>query len=365
MSLTVLNVAYPLAPVGPDAVGGAEQVLSALDRALVQRGHRSLVIAAEGSQVSGRLLSVPAEKGPLDDATRRRAHARHRAAIAEAVRRFAVDVVHLHGIDFAAYLPDSGPTLVTLHLPLDWYPPEALQPNRDDLWLHAVSMAQQATAPPGARLAELIPNGVDIDALSQRHARRGFVLLLSRICPEKGIHLAIDAAKRADMSLLIGGEVYRYADHVCYFESEVAPRLDSRRRFLGPLGLRRKRRFLNAARCLVIPSLAQETSSLVAMEALACGTPIVAFPNGALSEVIEHGRTGFLVKGVEEMADALQHAGDLSPLACQRAARDRFSLDVMLRGYFRAYEALAAMKTAQSRLPIPEVFLQRPQFHGD
>jgi glycosyltransferase involved in cell wall biosynthesis len=364
MSLFVLNVGYPLAPVGPDAVGGAEQVLCALDRALVERGHNSLVIAAEGSQVAGRLLAVPAEDGALDDAARRRAHVRHREAIAEAVRRFPVDVIHLHGIDFAAYLPDSGPTLVTLHLPLDWYPPDALQPSRDDLWLHTVSAAQQAVAPPGAGLTDPIPNGVDIDALSQRHARRGFALLLSRICPEKGIHLAIDAAKRADMSLLIGGEVYRYADHVRYFESEVAPRLDSRRRFLGPLGLRRKRRFLNAATCLVIPSLAQETSSLVAMEALACGTPVVAFPNGALSEVVEHGRTGFLVKGVEEMAEAMQHAADLSPVVCQEAARERFSLEVMLRGYFRAYEALAAMKTAHSRRPVSEVLLERPQFHG-
>ena len=122
MSLTVLSVAYPFAPVSPDAVGGAEQVLSALDRALVEAGHRSLVLACEGSAVAGTLLAVTAEPGPIDETARQRGWTRHRAAIGDALDRHAVDIVHLHGIDYAAYLPASGPTLVTLHLPLDWYP---------------------------------------------------------------------------------------------------------------------------------------------------------------------------------------------------------------------------------------------------
>lgn len=343
MSLTVLSVAYPLAPVSVDAVGGAEQVLATLDRALVAAGHRSLVIAQEGSRVAGELLAVPAERGPLDEAARARAHARHRTAIAEALDSCAVDVVHLHGIDFAAYRPDHGPTLVTLHLPLDWYPAEALRAERPDLWLHAVSWQQHCSAPAGAVLHDPIPNGVDVEELSRPHARRGFGLLLSRICPEKGIHLAIEAAKQADMTLLIGGHVYDYAEHRRYFHEEVEPRLDARRRFLGPVGFARKRRLLNAAQCLVVPSLARETSSLVAMEALACGTPVVAFPNGALSDVVEDGRTGFLVHDVAAMAEAMRRAVEFDSEACRRAARERFSLGAMVRGYFDAYERLAAM----------------------
>jgi glycosyltransferase involved in cell wall biosynthesis len=220
---------------------------------------------------------------------------------------------------------------------------EALRPDRADLWLQPVSLAQKRTAPVSAQLIAPIPNGVDIDTLAQRHARRGFVLLLSRICPEKGVHLGIDAAKQVNVPLLIGGQVYPYAEHERYFAEEVATRLDQRRRYLGPVGFARKRRLLNAARCLLVPSLAPETSSLVAMEALACGTPVIAFPNGALPEVVEDGRTGLIVRDVDEMAAAIARVGEIDPQICRAEARRRFSLATMIGGYFAAYEQLAAM----------------------
>lgn len=343
MKLTVLHVAYPLAPVGRDTVGGAEQVLTALDEALVAAGHRSIVIAAEGSRTAGTLVPVKAETGVLDEASKARAQSRHRSAIACVRRRFLIDVMHFHGIDCHAYLPEDGPTLVTLHLPLQWYAPEVFARRRRDLWMHAVSRSQHETAPEGAQLCPPIPNGVDIDALDRPHANRGFALLLSRICPEKGVHLALDAAHAAGMPLIVGGQVYRYEWHERYFAEEVLPRLDDRRRFLGPLGFVRKRRFLNAARCLVMPSLAAETSSLVAMEALACGTPVVAFPNGALPDVVEHGRTGFLVNDVAEMADAMRAADCIDRDVCRAEARRRFSLDSMTAAYFDLYSRLALL----------------------
>jgi glycosyltransferase involved in cell wall biosynthesis len=340
--LTVLSVAYPLAPVGPDAVGGAEQVLAQLDRALVDAGHRSIVIACEGSQVAGELVAVPRQSGPLDDAAVAVARSTHREAIIRVLSRTLVDVIHMHGIDFHSYMPPPGPpALVTLHLPISWYPPAAMRPDRPDTWLHCVSRTQHDDCAANSRLLPPIENGVEIADRPPPHAKRDFTLLLSRICPEKGIHLAIGAAKRAGLPLLIGGEVFPYPEHRRYFEEEVRPLLDQQRRFLGPVGLSRKRRLLAAARCVVVASLVPETSSLTAREALAAGTPVVAFRRGALVETIAHGRTGFLVDDVEAMADAMTRAAALSPEHCRAAARERFALPTMISAYLRVYERLA------------------------
>lgn len=342
MSLTVLSVAYPLAEVGPDAVGGSEQVLQQLDRALVEAGHKSIVVACEGSRTAGTLVTIPATRGPIDDAAREAAFARHREAVAKVLERRRVDVVHIHGIAFHNFLPPPGPpVLATLHGPWSWYPEEALRPSRPDTWLHCVSKTQHDTAPPGVHLLPPIENGVPVEALTARHAKRGFALILGRVCPEKGVHLAIEAAKRAGIPLLIAGEVHAYEDHERYFEEEIKPRLDDERRFIGPLDFVRKRRFLTAARCLLVTSVVQETSSLVAREALACGTPVIAFPNGAVPEAIEHGRTGFLAQHVDEMAEAIRAAASLDAEACRRAARERFSLRHMVERYFDIYRRLA------------------------
>jgi glycosyltransferase involved in cell wall biosynthesis len=350
VTLTILSVAYSLAPVGPDAVGGAEQVLAQLDRALVDAGHRSIVVARDDSRTAGTLVPVPAQTGVLDDGARQRAWQAHREAIATALRRWPVDLVHLHGVDCAAYLPPPGvPALITLHLPPTWYPAETLSPTRPGTWLHCVSAAQHAACPESPSLLPTIDNGVPVEALAARHAPRAFALVLGRICPEKGVHLAVEAAKRADASLLIAGEVFPYEAHRRYFADEVQPRLDARRRFIGPVGFARKRRLLTAARCLLVPSLAPETSSLVAREALACGTPVIGFPHGALPDTIEHGRTGFLVDGVDGMADAIGLARNLDSALCRRVARERFSLDGMTARYFNLYRRLARPDRAAAR----------------
>ncbi|WP_197094526.1 glycosyltransferase [Microvirga massiliensis] len=341
--LRVLSVAFPSAPVSPDAVGGAEQILSSLDRALVMAGHESLVIACEGSQVAGRLIPVPASDGLIDAAARQRVHAKHREAITHALTRNRIDLVHLHGIDFWAYLPAPGvPVLVTLHLPPSWYPREALSPNRSSTWLHCVSPSQHRMCPPSAVLLPPIENGVSVEEFARaRHAKRTFALALGRICPEKGYHVALDAAHHGRRPLLIAGQVYPYGEHHRYFHEEIEPRLDRHRRFLGPVGFARKRRLLAATRALLIPSLVEETSSLVAMEALASGTPVIALPNGALADIVEHGRTGFLVRDAREMSDAIEAAGNVCPERCRKVARERFSIRQMVDEYLRLYRSLA------------------------
>jgi glycosyltransferase involved in cell wall biosynthesis len=343
MRLTVLQVAYPFAPVGPDAVGGAEQVLAQLDAALVARGHRSIVVACAGSAPRGELVaSVPAPEGVLTPARIAAGQDAHRRAVEAAIARHAPDIVHLHGLDHAAYMPAPGPpALVTLHLPPDWYPPGTFRPMRPRTWLNPVSHAQHLACPVSSALLPPIPNGVPVAALATRVAKRDHALCLGRICAEKNQHQALEAGRLAGMKVLLGGQVFPYPAHAAYWRAQVAPLLGAPHRFLGPLDLARKRRWLGSARCLVSASLAPETSCLVAMEAMACGTPVVAFPSGALPEIVRHGVTGFLVESVREMALAMRDAHRLDPDACREEARRRFDAEAMADRYLDLYAKLA------------------------
>jgi glycosyltransferase involved in cell wall biosynthesis len=231
--------------------------------------------------------------------------------------------------------------VVTLHLPLDWYPSEPLRRASARMHLRCVSASQRARCPAIGRLLEEIPNGVALDLLRPARRKRAFALALGRVCPEKGFADALRAAHAAQFALVIAGCVFRYQEHWRYFEREVAPLLDSRRRFVGAVGARRKRRLLSLARCVLVPSRAPETSSLVTMEALACGTPVIAYAAGELPCMIDHGRTGFIVRHEAEMAEAILRSGELRPDACRRAAEERFSATLMVRRYFALYRKLA------------------------
>jgi glycosyltransferase involved in cell wall biosynthesis len=343
MGLTVLNVAYVFAPVDRDTAGGAEQVLAALDRALVAKGHRSLVVACVGSKMAGQLIATEPLPAEFSDDLRRRAQRAHRQRIEQVLRQYPVDLVHCHGHDFAEYLPAAVvPTLITLHLPADHYPGKVLSEPRPGWYFNCVSRAQRRSFPAIETMLPEIPNGVPIGDLQGRHAKRGFALALGRICPEKGFHLALGAAALARTPLLIAGRVFPYPDHQQYFAEQIQPRLGSQARFLGNLDFPRKRRFLTAARCLLMPSQIAETSSLVAMEAIACGTPVVAFPIGALPDLIEPGVTGFLVRNMQQMAEAIRASGNIDRQRCRNVARQRFSSDRMVKRYLQYYHTLAS-----------------------
>jgi glycosyltransferase involved in cell wall biosynthesis len=284
---------------------------------------------------------VPA--GPITEQQRQRTWDAHRRNIERALASHPVDLVHMHGIDFHEYLPSPAavPVLVTLHLPPSWYPPQVFDGSRPDVHLHCVSRSQQRACPRGAPLDPLLENGVPVRALDCRCRKRRFALALGRICPEKNLHVALDAGRRARIPVLLAGQVFPYELHERYFREVVAPQLDRERRFIGPVAFGRKRRLLSAARCLLLPTLAPETSSLVAMEALACGTPVVGFPSGAVPEIVEPGVTGFLVRDAAEMADAIEACATIDPERCRAVARERFALERMTGGYFHAYQQLA------------------------
>jgi CelD/BcsL family acetyltransferase involved in cellulose biosynthesis/glycosyltransferase involved in cell wall biosynthesis len=340
--LSVLNVAYALAPVGPDAVGGSEQVLSAVETATARAGHRSLVLACEGSCTTGKLFTVKRAAGPLTQEARARLHRLYRAEIARIVAQERVDVVHFHGLDFFSYLPpEPTPVLATLHLPPSWYPSEIFSMQRPATMLTCVSRSQRSDCPQSQVPIEEVPNGIDLGLFSPSGDRQDYGLVLGRVCPEKGIHLALDAAHRAGTPLLIAGEVFEYPDHLRYFAQEIEPRLDENRRFIGPVGWKQRSALLSRASCLIVPSLVAETSSLVTMEALASGTPVVAFGNGNLAHLIQHGRTGFLVHNRDEMVSAIRVIRNLRADECRPDAERRFGHRGMCSRYLRLYSSLA------------------------
>lgn len=352
MSLTVLSVAFPFAPVGPRCVGGAEQVLTELDRALVASGHTSIVIACEGSQPAGRLLPVPCPAAqPLDAAAIAACRTRVQQAIDYALAAYPVDLVHMHGLDFHAYsLPASVPVLVTLHLPIEWYP-NAAWTRFPRYRFCCVSASQRRTCPP-ALPACVIENGVPLPPIPADSPRRNYALVLGRICPEKNQHEALEAGTRAGLPVWLAGQVFPWREHQEYFRRKIEPLLAEqtngpRHRFLGPLGPDERTRLLAGARCLLHPTRAPETSSLAAMEALAAGTPVIAYPSGALCEIVDDGLTGFLARDVHQMAAAIARVPALSSQACHSAAERRFDSRRMVSAYFDLYRSLAAQLEEQ------------------
>ena len=144
-AMTIVNVAYPLAPVGGAAVGGAEQVLSMLDRHLIGAGHHSIVIACQGSSAKGVLCTTHVPPAAFSAGARELAWNEHRATIDRALHQYSVDVIHLHGLDALQYLPPGDvPVLITLHLPLSWYPDALFTARRPHLYFNCVSESRGA-----------------------------------------------------------------------------------------------------------------------------------------------------------------------------------------------------------------------------
>lgn len=351
--LTILSVAYPFAPVSTHTAGGAEQILASVERGLVAAGHRSLVAAAQHSSISGDLFATTLPPGLIDEAARAEITAAHQRSIDRALASTRVDLIQMHGLDFASYkLPNSVPVLVTMHMPPSWYP--------DSIWhlpssvnLQCVSQSQRQACPAEDRQRlTVISNGVDLNPADppdqppeEDEAARGACLMLSRICPEKNLHVGLDAARLAQIPAVLCGETFPYEAHLRYLHEQIEPRLGPHARLLGAVSPARKHRLLAAARCLLLPTLAPETSSLVAMEALAAGTPVIAFPSGAIPEIIDHGRTGLLVQSTDEMAAAILRAPELDRDLCRRTAHARFDRTRMVADYLALITRLVGSST--------------------
>ncbi len=347
MALTVVSVGTPLVPIGFDAVGGSEPIVALIDEMLVNQGHRSIVVGCQGSKVAGMLVPTPAASGPVDAAGWAEAHVTQDEILERVLGAIDADVVHLHGVDTNTQLPEPGPpVLVTLHLSPFSYPDRIRRTDRPRTHFNCVSRFSRRLFPADWPLA-IIANGVPLDRFRPAKTKENFALALGHIRRDKGLHLALDAAKRAGVPLLVGGSMSPFADDARYFEDEIRPRLDDERRYIGVVPEARRIDLLALARCVVVPSLVEEGDSLAALEALASGTPVVARPVGALPENIEHGRTGLFAYAVEDMARALLDVVRLDPRECRLVACERFSAARMAASYMELYKKLAAGASAR------------------
>lgn len=355
---TVLNIAYPFAPVGPNLVGGAEQILWDLDRALVASGHRSLVVACEGSRPAGTLFAVPLPKREtLDEADSEWCRNEFHRAVDRALASERVDLVHVHSMELYGYeFPPDIPVLITLHLPVEWYADQAMSKYKGRGRFCYVSETQKRAGMSVFGDAPVIENGVEVQPIGAQGRKSDFALVMGRICPEKNAHSALEAGTKAHVRVIIGGQVYPYRAHQQYFEEKIEPQLEksgggaASHEFAGPLSPERRQQLLAQAKCLLHPTLAPETSSLVAMEALAAGTPVIAYRSGALPEIVEDGVTGFLVSDVNEMAEAIGKVDAISSEACHRAAERRFSKERMVERYFELYQDLIRERRGPAQL---------------
>ena len=344
MKGSVLYVAYPLLPVTGESCGGAEQVLALTERAMCSRGWRTCLAAAAGSLAAGELFSTGAPAEAPDCFDQRDAEQTRRILAMLRLHAGRFDLIHDHSGSFwrnAAAI--DLPVLATLHLPRSFYPLEAFEDVPGNVSFHCVSGSQARSFSGLPRMLGVVQNGIDLGRFRLSSSRDGYLVCLGRICEEKGTHLALDVAASTGSLIVLAGQVYPFSYHRQYFEREVAPRLErlgARARLLDQLSLDNKVALLRRARAVLLPTLAEETSSLIAMEAMACGTPVIAFRRGALPEIVEDGVTGILVDSVEEMAHAVNLAEQIDPAACRARVEKLYSATRMVDDYERVYASV-------------------------
>jgi glycosyltransferase involved in cell wall biosynthesis len=363
----VLYVAYPLLTVSPESAGGAEQVLWTLEREMAQRGVCTTVAASERSSVTGELFSTGEPCSTPDDLERR--NREHQERVLELIdwrtsQGEAFDLIHdMSGSFWGRAAQIQAPVLATLHLPRDFYSPRLFEEVAPNVSFNCVSATQAKSFAGLDAIAGSVGNGIDLDRFAvapgldsegeNAAAARGGLLWLGRICPEKAPHLALEIAQRASIAITLAGQVYPFSYHRRYFDDEVAWRLRKMPEacFLESPSVKQKTELLRSAQAVLATSQVDETSSLVAMEAAASGTPVIAFARGALTEVVSEGVTGFLAQGVDEAVQALQRLHEIESAACRQHARDHFSSATMADGYTALYARILNRAEAPSCSP--------------
>ena len=345
--------------VPPPAYGGTEAVVSLLTEELVRLGHDVTLAASGDSQTDGELLSVYGRSlRRANDLTDRNPYDwAHIGAALAAARNF--DIIHNHAGELPMAMSGAltTPMLTTTHC--------MTTPDTEFIWrryaqsYNTISRWQQehfAALTPNARSAGFVYNAVDVDSFPFEAQKGDDLLFLSRLAPEKGPQYAIDVAKRTGRRLILAGKVDNFDRR--FFEEVVRDRIDGEQIvFFGEADAAQKRELYAKAYCLLMPITWREPFGLVMPEAMACGTPVIAFNRGSAPEIVVHGRTGYVVECVEEMVEAVEAIGQIEHAECRAHVRRNFSPATMAAAYVRAYEGVIA---ATGRLHVPAIRFAPP-----
>lgn len=344
--MRIAMLSPPWIPVPPSGYGGIEWVVSLLVEELVARGHDVTLFATGESKTSAELRYV-FEVGPVEKMHRALPYAMH---VGAAFRRIAAeeaagrpyDLIHDHtawlALQFGPLV--RAPIVHTLHGAATEEERPFFRQVRDHATFVAVSHYQTTTFTE-IEITAVVPNAVDLASFPLRKDKEDYLLCLGRIARDKNQAVAIEVAKRLGIPIVLAGKVDAGADTE-YFDQAVRPHIDGQLvRFEGEVPDHRKRELFAGARALLFPIEWPEPFGLVMIEAMACGTPVVATPFGAVPEVVDSGVTGFIVRDVDEMVKAVERLDEIDPEACRAHVEARFSPAAMTDGYERVYAQTA------------------------
>jgi glycosyltransferase involved in cell wall biosynthesis len=343
--MRIALIAPPWYRVPPSGYGGIEWVVALLADGLTDRGHDVTLFAPPGSETEAELVPPLAEVPPqevIGDPWYEAAH-----AVPAYDRADEFDLLHDHTgpVGVAVGALSNCPTIHTLHGPFTEQAHMLYSRVARQHWFVAISERQRAMGPPNLRWAGVVYNGIPMDRYPLRADKGDYLFFLGRADEEKAPHLAIQAARKAGRRLVLCVTTKNEREQT-YWAEMVEPILGDDVEVHGECDQEQKTRLLAGAAALLFPIQWAEPFGLVMTEAMACGTPVVAWRNGSVPEVVADGETGFIVASVEEMAAAVDRVGALDPQVLRARVKERFSAEAMVAGYERAYErALAGEPT--------------------
>jgi glycosyltransferase involved in cell wall biosynthesis len=338
----IAQVAPLTEAIPPQLYGGTERVVGNLCDALVQLGHEVTLFAAADAHTDAKLIPVRDRSIRLDPAPLKSDVAAHLTMLHEVRRRaWQFDILHFH-IDllhFPVFEHQAHRTVTTLHGRLDLADLEGAYKHWPQFGLVSIS-DHQRTPLPFVNWLATIPHGLPTHQFVFRaRPQPGYLAFIGRISPEKRPDVAISIARRAGIPLKIAAKVDRVDRD--YFETRIEPLLDHPLiDYIGEIGDREKSEFLGDARALLFPIDWPEPFGLVMIEAMACGTPVIAWNRGSVPEVIDHGVTGYIVDSEEEALAALSTIERLDRHTVRAVFERRFAARTMARAYADLYERL-------------------------